>query len=262
MGFAKIRRERFFAKHPICCFCGGGTPATTVDHVPSIQVFYARQRPAGLEFPACASCNSATSNAEQIVAAFSRMYPDAATEAEAEENERVFAAAFNNAPGLIRELQPSARQSRNFLKQRNLSPIDHPPSEVPILNADGPILNAAFQAFGLKLFCALHYEHSGKIVPPQGAVGVRVFTNVEVADGKITPKLLDILGPAHTLRQGKKEVGDQFFYRFTIGEEGNIGYFVGFFREAFVIMGFIHFDGSRFPVIKGLTPLHPLKGAL
>lgn len=259
MGAKKRRHNKFVGQHPVCCFCGGKTPTETIDHVPSIQLFYAKQRPSGLEFPACLSCNSATSKAEQIVAAFSRLYPDPAPGQEAEEQQTVIEHAFNNAPGLIHEVQPSARQQRNFLKARNIPATAFPPSEVPILNADGPILSAAFQTFGLKLFCGLHYEHAKRIIPPDGGVAMRLFTNIDLFEKRIPTELLNYLGPAKTLKQGEKEVGNQFWYNFAVGEEGGIGCYAAFFRQSFMLMGFVFFNIERFPVIEGMTPHRPRK---
>jgi hypothetical protein len=36
---AKKWKRDFFENHPNCCFCGGTTAATTIDHIPSIQLF-------------------------------------------------------------------------------------------------------------------------------------------------------------------------------------------------------------------------------
>ncbi|MFL9947262.1 hypothetical protein PQR68_14880 [Paraburkholderia agricolaris] len=32
IGHTRDRKQRFYAAHPICCFCGGGTTAATTDH--------------------------------------------------------------------------------------------------------------------------------------------------------------------------------------------------------------------------------------
>ena len=53
----------FLEEHRHCIFCGGDTPATTQDHVPSRQLFSQRWWPEGYVFPACTGCN----RAEQVV---------------------------------------------------------------------------------------------------------------------------------------------------------------------------------------------------
>ncbi len=47
----RLRRQAFFEKHPMCCFCGGGTPAIEMDHIPARYLFTGRQWPEGYVFP-------------------------------------------------------------------------------------------------------------------------------------------------------------------------------------------------------------------
>ena len=56
----RVRRARFLAAHPCCCFCGGGIRAETEDHIPARSLFVDRQWPEGFVFPACRSCNSSS----------------------------------------------------------------------------------------------------------------------------------------------------------------------------------------------------------
>jgi hypothetical protein len=57
----------FLNRHPLCCFCGGTTSATTIDHQARI-LFPDKHRPKGLEFPACDSYNKQTRVAEALLA--------------------------------------------------------------------------------------------------------------------------------------------------------------------------------------------------
>jgi hypothetical protein len=43
MGDSKRRKNRFFAEHPRCCFCGGDNEATTEDHQPARGLFDGRR---------------------------------------------------------------------------------------------------------------------------------------------------------------------------------------------------------------------------
>ena len=77
MGEAKKKNKQkavFLKQHPFCCFCGGEKPATTIDHVPSIQLFRLKKRPKGLEFPACKQCNQSTGTHELVAAFLSRFW--------------------------------------------------------------------------------------------------------------------------------------------------------------------------------------------
>ena len=75
-------------------------------------------------------------------------------------------------PGLLEEMCPSAEQEQRFARIR-LSGLGEP------LNCSGPMLNTCIQNFGAKLGFALHYLQSDRIVPPEGGVAVRWFTNYE-----------------------------------------------------------------------------------
>jgi len=52
MGEAKRRRklrEKILEANPMCIYCGGVTPAKTVEHIPAKIVFNRKQRPKGLD---------------------------------------------------------------------------------------------------------------------------------------------------------------------------------------------------------------------
>jgi hypothetical protein len=103
----KARRKRLFlAKDPFCCFCGGDSPATTEDHVPSRTLFTLWQWPEGYVFPACENCNSATRLAEQIFSFLSRCHQDPLGQQEETEFNQALDALGNNHPGIIQEILP------------------------------------------------------------------------------------------------------------------------------------------------------------
>jgi hypothetical protein len=206
--FKRRRRQAFLKQHPICCFCGGSTPTTTVDHVPSIQMFTLRQRPQGLEAPACESCNQATRQHEQVAAMLGRIYPDGPTEAEREEVQRIMRSVKNNCPGLLEEMMPSQRQKQRFAQSRHSLPVH----AAGALNCSGPLVNRSVQIFGAKRGFALHYATTGRIVPPEGGVAVRWYSNYDAMIGEIPAKLFEILGLPRTLKQGEWSVRDQFKY--------------------------------------------------
>jgi hypothetical protein len=56
-----------------CIFCGGFTPANTVDHVPPKIIFKNKSWPEGFEFPACEPCNNGTSDDDLVVGLLARM---------------------------------------------------------------------------------------------------------------------------------------------------------------------------------------------
>ena len=85
MGEGKARRrahERLLADHPVCIYCAGTNPASTIEHMPPIIMFNQRQRPKGLEFPTCKECNNGTRLTDLVASLLGRVYPDSERSAE------------------------------------------------------------------------------------------------------------------------------------------------------------------------------------
>jgi len=244
-------RERVLRKHPNCIFCGGGIPASTIDHVPARAIFDLRDRPGGLEFPACEPCNHGARRDEQIAAMISRAYPDASAVA-ADELDGIMQGITNNHPGLIEELTPSFRQEK--LARQKGGP------GVGALRCDGPILNRAMKRFAAKIGFALHFEYTGRPVPAGGAAGVRWFTNVQAIDGELPADLIQLFGEHRTLRQGSKHVEDQFGYASVGTPSGSMTAHFATFRVAFAVCAFI---GERDDLVRAppgaqhVTIYHP-----
>jgi hypothetical protein len=66
---AKMTAANFCKEHPWCCFCGGTTPSSNIDHQPARIIFPDKQRPKGQESPACHICNEQT-RADEVLLAF------------------------------------------------------------------------------------------------------------------------------------------------------------------------------------------------
>jgi hypothetical protein len=258
MGDKARRRREFLARHPLCCFCGGVTSATTIDHVPSRQLFDNKRWPEGYEFPACEHCNGATRNAEQVIAMIARAYPDGATEQQREEMGRILQAIANNYPEVLLEMKPSARKVRSFLKSRGLEKeSDAATKDYPLMAVDGPIVGHCVTTFAIKLFCALHYEHLESIVPPQGGVAFRWYSNFQMFDGSVPEEVATMIGGQPTLQRCKTNLDDQFSYRFSAGPDIKASMFWVWFRRSFAIFGCVREDASLFPPIDGLEVFPP-----
>ena len=204
MGEAKRKRrliDQVLAHHPNCIYCGGGEPATTVDHLPPISMFELRQRPRGLEFPACGPCNSGARIDEMVAAMLSRVYPDPESQAAKEEVRKLMTSVNNNEPGLLEELSPSFRQKK--IHRKHAEKLDFGSG---VLNCRGPILNRAIHRFAAKIGFALHFELTQKVVPDGGATSVWWLTNHQAIEGDMPQQLIDMMGTPKTLRQGQKHV--------------------------------------------------------
>ncbi len=245
MGEAKRKSERkeaFLRLHPHCCFCGGATLATTVDHVPSVQMFSLRRRPKGLEVPACDTCNQATKQHEQVAAMFGRVYISGGpSRDETHELGRIIEAVHNNIPGLLEEMNASPHQLESFAQAGvNLPGIGG------VINASGPLVNRSMQVFGAKIGYALFYSTVHRIIPPAGGVAVRWYSNYDKMTGRIPSDLLQILGPPNTLRQGKWDASDQFNYLFAMTNGAEMAVYFSTFRQSFAVVSLVSDDVTRF----------------
>uniref|UniRef100_B0T6H8 HNH endonuclease n=1 Tax=Caulobacter sp. (strain K31) TaxID=366602 RepID=B0T6H8_CAUSK len=233
MGEGKRRRQTLNARLASargCVYCAAARPATTMDHMPPRAVFDSKRRPKGLEFPACEPCNAGTKTADQVVALMSRIYPDATTSEAKAEVQKYLNGVANNEPGLLREMfgSPEWRQSAELRVPQGAG--------MHALNCAGPLLNKNMDMFAAKFGFAMHYEATGRLIETDGGVAARWYPNAADLDGTFPRDVWGILGPPDTLRQGQFHVSDQFEYAWAVGEDGEIGIFLGIFRQAFAVL--------------------------
>ena len=144
---------------------------------------------------------------------------------------KLVSAVHNNVPGIHEELnQISAAKAEAALA---LVPREFDPGGA--LNI-GPTVNRYLQAFSLKLGSALHYEFSKHILPPDGAVSARWFSNHDPFTGAFPHWALEYLQPPKTLRQGKVVVSDQFEYSWRPCEDAPSLMLFASFRKAFCVL--------------------------
>jgi hypothetical protein len=119
MGEAKLKRRSHAAVlsgQPACIYCGGANVAATIEHMPPISVFRGRQRPKGLEFPACQACNHGTGRSDLVGALLARVWPDAGSEIQRADIVKLLRAVANNVPGLLEEMDVGRGAEKNRAK--------------------------------------------------------------------------------------------------------------------------------------------------
>ena len=238
MGEAKNRRRyqaELLRKSPFCIFCGGDTPATTVDHVPAAVMFDGKQRPKGLEFPACEICNNNAKHSDLVAAWIGRLYPDSKTNEHSKDIPKILKGISNNIPGLLEEMKMGRGAEK--LARRKL------PEELDVgLVKVGQLAQKYMQVFSLKLGLALHHEVTGNILPKTGGISVRWFTNYEKFTGDFPEELTGFFGSSRTLVAGKNHVSDQFEYAWRIADNREFGIYFASFRMAFAVFAVVVTD--------------------
>jgi hypothetical protein len=251
-------REEFFALHPHCIFCGGGTSATTWDHVPSRQMFHEKGWPEGYVFPACASCNTATSGDEQVVALMARVYPDGPTPAHEQELNELIEAVRNNRPRVLIEMQPSRRQVRQANSAPWASSYRADGQPPPVLSFGGPLMRQSLKAFARKLFCALHYKEFGEIIPREGCIAWRWYSNIQGLEGKLPDELTVLMQLAPKGTRANRDLSDQFSYAFVKAGDSDLAGYYAIFRLSFAMLGVVSANGSPFEFVNESELLKPL----
>jgi hypothetical protein len=221
-------------------------------------MFHKKDGPEGYEFPACPSCNGATSGDEQVVALMARVYPDASTPAHDEELGELFKAIGNNRPQVLVEMQPSRRQVR----QANSTPwadkyrvAGKPP---PVASFGGPLVRQSLKAFARKLFCALHYKECGEVIPQQGLIAWRWYSNVQVLEGKLPDELTALMQLAPKGTRANRDLSDQFSYAFVKAGDGDLAAYFATFRLSFAMLGIVSTRGTPLDFVKQSEMLRPL----
>jgi hypothetical protein len=211
MGRRTFGRAKFLRDNPFCCYCGGDTPSTTVDHVPSTQFFRNKEAPFSIRVPSCAPCNNPLGPSEQVVSFLSRMDSEVFDE-DSESIIKNFCAAH---PDLALSLRPRRNQIRRALRDYGRDDV---------ANLSNPELEHHVQAVGAKWGFALHFQYFKVPVPSTGGAWVRWWTNANRLDGPILPPDLEAILPKapKLLRQGKKSSAGQFEYVSQVSSEGNV----------------------------------------
>jgi hypothetical protein len=251
----KVRRKRLFlANHPLCCFCGGSEPAVTKDHVPAQSFLAERRWPEGYVFPACEKCNAATRLDEQVCNFLLRCY-STGDQLSLDEFNAALTALINNHPGILEELCPGFRETGRFPTRLGL----------PAVKIDGPQVRSAVQNYARKLFSALHYKETGRILPHAGGIAWSWWTNAETPD--FPSDFVSRFRGVPALRRQKDVLIGQFRYLFTVTKEGEHGMYLVAFRRSFNMVGLVAFDSfflmtNKPPPEAILRPLRHLSATL
>jgi hypothetical protein len=225
MGQRSKRNAEFLAAHPVCCFCGGGKSSETIDHIPARALFLNRQWPEGYAFPACAACNAASRDDERLMALAVRIkisenYSDQAIA----ELERSVEGVRYRFPELARRFRELSRvETRQYLRERG---VKGPTGEIYVVEPPQELFDAT-NRYGAKLAKALHFKHTGSIVPAGAAVQCTTVTNGALLKEDFPKSILELLQSAPRIERHKTMLDDQFTYRFAIVESGDAaGYWV------------------------------------
>jgi hypothetical protein len=216
-----------------CIFCGGFIPATTTEHAPPRILFLRKQRPREHEFPSCARCNNGSSQLDQVASMMTFVTGEAFYPGKFRaEFEKTAIGVRNNVPEVLQYLELDAAHSVNAS-----------------LGDDGPELIAV--PVGRKLFShwlhpwaakqtfAMWNRQTDSIIRPDQRVIVRWIPNpVDVAEDFLETIKKTMKADFH-LSQGRVSFSDQFFYKYAISDDKELGAFFLILHEVTAILCFV-----------------------
>lgn len=204
-----MKAHEFARRHPSCCFCGGSIRTETIDHQPPKILFPDKNRPKGLEFPACKVCNEQSRYADSLVGLLARFtgghrpgtVPDKATVLAASTVIRAYP-----------QLDGRAIKQRwvfvNGILQRRLT-----------LDASNSEVTRAVCLVSAKLALAAYYEHHKRPCPPSVKINT-MWTHSQHRNSRLA--IQDLLRKAPrdlVLKQGSWNTEASFFLRYHSVDE-------------------------------------------
>jgi hypothetical protein len=241
MGEARRRTRGILNLSPVCIFCGGDTPATTVDHQPARALFDRREWPEEYAFTACEPCNRSSKDAEHKLALLVRINSEREDDpVRRKEFGKYLIGMRNNFPGLLKPL--STNENRRFLKSEGLT---RPPGmALSDIHAAGIQAEAAEELFETaidKLLRALHWKHTGNIVRRPEGVKAAWYTNAYFNSFSQSEEasFYTNLPACPPIVRNRRDLSDQFAYRYGKDDSGEISAFLIQFRNSFIITGIV-----------------------
>lgn len=203
------RKTRLLIDHPNCCFCGGN--ATTVDHVPSRQLFADRQAPEGFEFPACAACNNGSGKLEQVVSLYLKLTDQTGRKPDESFSENI-RGVFNNNPAFMPIVDVSTSRKKRAVKEFGLVlPEGTSASRAPVLRLP-PEAEEAFEHFAKRLSYALFYKHLGIPKPEAHFVKHWYIQEQHRSVTGLMDQMKQMMPNSHRATRTNADLGDQFWY--------------------------------------------------
>jgi hypothetical protein len=242
MGQAKIKREtqaELLKRFPICIYCGSNSSGS-IDHCPPKAMFNNKDRPNGFEIPSCTGCNKGSSHADVIASLLGRVMDTPGTNSDMADFSKLLSAAQNNIPNLLREMEVGRGGQKIARKATGYSENEF------ALRVDGPIVSQHMEAFSAKLIVAADFELNRVPLPPRAGIVARWYSNADRMTGEYKASWFDGWEGPETLRQGKKEVSEQFTYSYFKSPTGPARGYLLTFRQSFAVVGIVSLDRNFF----------------
>lgn len=257
MGVGKKRTTKFLAAHPVCCFCGGEEPSTTIDHIPARSCFVGRQWPEGFEFPACAQCQNA-SRKDELAFSF---YVRALDGRRADDGSmgKMLEGLANNLPEFVPDLSVSAREKRSTYSRMGLiKPAGSIMGELPVFRI--PLqLHDVMMRYAMKIACAIFYREKGRVAPTDYCMHVAWG---QAIDRKFIERSMDFIEMTPMITVGSRsnfEMGNQFIYRCNKADDPDVLALIAIFGKG-VVLQMLVLDADSAQKLDEMNPEEAARG--
>lgn len=209
------KRNRWMGKK--CVLCGGRKDAEGLEHAPPKVMFREKDRPKGLEAPACDRCNNGSGEADQMAAflAFS-LAPEAVLENSGLTSyaKKLVEGTANNTPRIFETAKLVHVANRN-------GDAINPAREVSLT----PEAASKIALWAAKQALVIWYTQTEETVSHKATINVEVLTNLTNIDAGLE-KLIRGLGVSYSLKKSKASQMDyerQFSYKARIDPQRKVG---------------------------------------
>lgn len=230
----KTRKQRFLEEHPLCYFCGGTRPATTVDHVPPRACFPDGFAPEGFESPACKACNKGSEKQDQVFGLCTMILDFDSGKFSSDHDQKKISKLIrgirNNYPEALPDLA-NAFPINHYGSIQTLEPF-------AISVRITPAIGEAIQICGAKLMHALYYRETGKFLTGNHQFFTGMYQPQQAETMDLTKLLVSLLpGRVTGNRSNIKDYGERFRYTSGYKDEADFFMYAGQFGHGIVLWG-------------------------
>ena len=244
--YNKKRRDIIMEGQPNCIFCGGNTPADTIDHIPPKVIFRNKQWPEDFEFSGCASCNNGSKSYDYLIGFMARFTDDKIhNEHDIEEMMRFMKSVSINYPNVVKAMNKmTTRDKRIFSRETGVVPkFGETYADLPVVGVPEEF-NIAMKVQAAKITKALHFKHTGMVVPINASIRFRWYTNVNVmrGDSPMVDEVMRMVQGSGPIKRNNTTLKDQFDYKYVIAPTNDVAIYTCVFGKSFGFISFLTFD--------------------
>ena len=139
----------------------------------------------------------------------------------------------NNFPDLLQTL--TSNEKRHYFRNERLPrPEGIGLSNLPMVGIGSDLADESVNSMMRKLLKALHYKHTGYILPRSGSIALDWVTDAYLHTLKEDQEFIGSLRGTPTVKRNGTDLSNQFSYRYGVDTEQLVSAFILVFRNSLV----------------------------